>query len=651
MDMMYDCWLSAGKDDNFDRAKKYFCSVTAPDGRVVSSAVKELCNTAERLFGISPCVDGDADKGFVLRIDASLGAGAYKTEITDDAVYITGGDGNGVLYGVYRFLILTGGGYPDDRIAVSESPAYAVRMIDHWDNGDGGIERGYAGRSIFFSDYAVTEDMTRITDYARLLSSVGINAVCINNVNVHRNESYFITDRYLDKISALADTFGDYGIKLYLSVNYAAPIEIGGLDTADPLDSGVKSFWADMAKNIYAHIPGFGGFLVKADSENRPGPFTYGRDHADGANMLAEALRPYGGIVIWRCFVYNCHLDWRDRSIDRARAAYDHFKPLDGRFADNVYLQIKNGPMDFQIREAVSPLFSGLDKTNMFAEFQITQEYTGQQKDLCYLVPMWKECLDFNTFRNGKPFVKDRILGAAGVSNIGDSHCWTGDPLAGANLYGFGRLVFDPSLSAGEIAEEWVRASVTSDEKDSELITKMLLSSRDIYESYTSPLGVGWMVVPHYHYGVDIDGYEYSPWGTYHYSDCHGMGVDRTVATGTGYTSQYAPENADMYENIDTCPEELLLFFHHVPYTHMLKSGETLIQHIYDSHFEGADRAAELAHQWETLKGRVPDDYFETVRERFEMQTANAERWRDVVNTYFHRKSGIDDIHNRKVYD
>ncbi|MBP5582308.1 MAG: alpha-glucuronidase, partial [Ruminococcus sp.] len=482
MDLMYDCWLSYGKDDSMSRTKKYFSSVCAPKGRIAESAVNELRAAAKRLFDTEPAITDDTDSGFVLRIDESLGIETYKTEITEKAVYITGGDENGILYGVFRFLILASGGYPMEDICKTESPAYNVRMIDHWDNSAGDIERGYSGRSIFFNDHIFTEDMDRIKDYARLLSSVGINACCINNVNVHKNETMFITDRYLDNIAAIAEIFISYGIKLYLSINFAAPIEVGGLDTADPLNEGVRRFWADTARKIYSHIPSFGGFLVKADSENRPGPFTYGRDHADGANMLADAVRPYGGIVIWRCFVYNCHVDWRDRTTDRARAAYDHFMPLDGKFADNVYLQIKNGPMDFQIREATSPLFGGLEKTNMFAELQIAQEYTGQQIDHCYLVPMWKECLDFDTRRSGSPLVKDRISGIAAVSNIGDSHCWTGDPLAGANLYGYGRLAFDPSLSARTIAEEWTRAAVTTDEKDSELITGMLLESREIYE-------------------------------------------------------------------------------------------------------------------------------------------------------------------------
>ncbi len=654
MSKMYECWLPSESEGlaGYERFFRKIC--TKLKGEIIDSAVGEIARVSEKLNGRAPEVMNERPDdlcGIVLDTDSSLGEGAYRLSVDDNTAAITGGDECGVLYGVFRFLILASGGYSPDAITAEEKPAYSLRMTDQWDNADGSIERGYAGKSIFYKDGKFLHDKKRLTDYARLLSSVGINALCINNVNAHKNETRFITDDYLDDVAATAEIFAAYGIKLYLSINFAAPIEVGGLATADPLDEGVKKWWADTAGNIYAHIPGFGGFLVKADSENRPGPFTYGRDHADGANMLGEALEPFGGKVIWRCFVYNCHVDWRDRSTDRARAAYDNFMPLDGKFRSNVYLQIKNGPMDFQIREAVSPLFGGLEHTNMLAEFQITQEYTGQQKDLCYLVPMWKECLDHDTYRNGKgSLISGRVVGAAGVSNIGDDLCWTGDPLAGANLYGFGRLIFDPSLSAEAIALEWVRAAVTSDEAISAMIVDMLMRSRDIYEKYTSPLGIGWMVTPHYHYGVDVDGYEYSQWGTYHYSDREGLGVDRTIATGTGYTSQYAPENRDMYENTDTCPDDLLLFFHHVPYTHLLHSGKTVIQHIYDTHFEGAEEAAKLLESWKTLEGRIDEGYYRTVLGRFEMQLANAERWRDVVNTYYYRKSGIADEHGRTIY-
>ncbi len=644
MSGLYKCWLPEKNDKRLAPWKNYFTSVYADSSdKTTQTAVRELCRAADMKI-----TSERTGEGFALVTDESLGAGGYSIGITDREAVIAGGDGSGKLYGVLRFLTLAAGGMLTRGTQLCESPAYPLRIIDHWDNADGTVERGYSGGSLFFREGRVSDDTEALTDYARLLASVGINAVCPNNVNVHSTETLFITDRYLGDFARVADIFRSYGIRLFLSVNFAAPAQIGGLDTADPRDDAVRKWWSSAAAEIYRRIPDFGGFVVKADSEGRPGPHTYGRDHADGANMLAEALAPYGGAVIWRCFVYNCRTDWRDRSTDRAKAAYDNFLPLDGRFADNVYLQIKNGPMDFQIREPVSPLFGALNKTNMLAEFQITQEYTGQQIDLCYLVPMWKECLDSGT-RRGQ--VKDRILGAAGVSNTGDGTFLTGNPLAGANMYGFGRLLFEPEQSAERIAAEWVCASVTSDKSAADKIVSMLMRSREIYENYTSPLGVGWMVVPHTHYGVDVDGYEYSRWGTYHYADRDGIGADRTQATGTGYTSQYDTGLAGLYENINTCPDELLLFFHHVPYTHILHSGKTVIQHIYDSHFEGAEQAAALLEEWKSLKAYIQADIYAECLRRFGLQLTNSENWRDVINTYFFRKSGIPDSHGRKIYE
>lgn len=370
--------------------------------------------------------------------------------------------------------------------------------------------------------------------------------------------------------------------------------------------------------------------------------------------------------------------DWRDRSTDRARAAYDHFMLLDGKFLDNVILQIKNGPMDFQVREPVSPLFGGLQHTNQMIEFQVTQEYTGQQRHLCYLVPQWKEVMDFNTFapcveegaaeRAGYPAAKEpapeplvkRIVngsyfpmkhsGVAAVSNIGNDANWTGHTLAQANLYAYGRLTWNPDLSAEEIAEEWAGMTFGSDRQMVETICSILLKSWSIYESYTAPLGVGWMVTPHYHYGPDVDGYEYSRWGTYHFADRDGIGVDRTAATGTGYTAQYFSPNAEMYESLGTCPEELLLFFHHVPYSHVRKSGKTVIQHIYDTHFEGTEEAERLLNVWRRLEGKVDEARYEQVTVRLSEQAEHARHWRDVINTYFYRKSGVPDEQGRRIY-
>lgn len=572
---------------------------------------------------------------------------------------VTAKTDRGILYGVFHLLRLLQLESDLEKISLLDNPVNPLRMINHWDNLDGSIERGYAGRSLFYQNNQLVENLDRVKDYARLLASIGINSIAINNVNVHREETRLISDR-LDMVKGLAEIFRTYGIKTFLSINFASPIDIGGLKTADPLDSAVREWWQGIARRIYKEIPDFGGFLVKADSEHRPGPFTYNRNHAEGANMLAEALEPYGGLLIWRCFVYNCQQDWRDYRTDRARAAYDNFKPLDGQFKDNVILQIKNGPMDFQVREPVSPLFGGLKATNQLLELQITQEYTGQQRHLCYLVPQWKEVLEFDTFARGKGSPVKRIVdgslfkqsysGFAGVVNVGDDENWTGHILAQSNLYGYGRLAWNPDSPAEEITEEWTRLTFGHDPVVVQTISGMLLESWEIYENYTAPLGIGWMVNPGHHYGPNVDGYEYSRWGTYHRADHFGIGIDRTVKHGTGYTGQYYPEVTAKYESLEECPDELLLFFHHVPYTHRLQSGKTVIQHIYDTHFKGVEQARELKERWETLKNRLDDHVYYHVLERLQEQVEHAREWRDVINTYFYRKTGIPDEHQRKIY-
>ncbi|ESU73075.1 alpha-glucuronidase [Geobacillus thermopakistaniensis] len=671
------CWLRYERKDQYSRLRfeEIVAKRTSP---IFQAAVEELQKGLRSMMEIEPQVVQEVnetansiwlgtleDEEFERPLEGTLvhpEGYVIRSDVDDGPfrIYIIGKTDAGVLYGVFHFLRLLQMGENIAQLSIIEQPKNRLRMINHWDNMDGSIERGYAGRSIFFVDDQFVKQNQRIKDYARLLASVGINAISINNVNVHKTETKLITDHFLPDVAEVADIFRTYGIKTFLSINYASPIEIGGLPTADPLDPEVRWWWKETAKRIYQYIPDFGGFVVKADSEFRPGPFTYGRDHAEGANMLAEALAPFGGLVIWRCFVYNCQQDWRDRTTDRAKAAYDHFKPLDGQFRENVILQIKNGPMDFQVREPVSPLFGAMPKTNQMMEVQITQEYTGQQKHLCFLIPQWKEVLDFDTYAKGKGSKVKKVIdgslfdyrysGIAGVSNIGNDPNWTGHTLAQANLYGFGRLAWNPDLSAEEIANEWVVQTFGDDSQVVETISWMLLSSWRIYENYTSPLGVGWMVNPGHHYGPNVDGYEYSHWGTYHYADRDGIGVDRTVATGTGYTAQYFPENAAMYESLDTCPDELLLFFHHVPYTHRLHSGETVIQHIYNTHFEGVEQAKQLRKRWEQLKGKIDEKRYHDVLERLTIQVEHAKEWRDVINTYFYRKSGIDDQYGRKIY-
>jgi len=652
---VYDTWLryDVNKARHDSALAPYFAQVYAADAcNITNSAIEEIKLAAGRMFGANPSVAKAApdDKYICLCIDAGA-PDAYKITIDAYKICICGKTPADLLYGTFRMLF-NATAKNSTNIAENGSPRYLLRSINHWDNGDGSVERGYSGKSIFFADGKLTADHGRIRDYARMMASVGINAISINNVNVHALESRYITEDFLPGIAKYADIFADYGIALYLSVNYAAPIEIGGLDTADPLDERVAAWWLEQTALVYKHIPTLGGYVVKADSENRPGPFTYGRNHADGANMLAAALAPHGGKMVWRCFVYDCHLDWRDRSIDRAKAAYDHFSPLDGQFADNVYLQIKNGPMDFQIREGISPLLGAMPSTNQIVEFQIAQEYTGHQIDLCYLIGMFKECLDFDTYRNGAGSpVKNLVQATAAVTNLGNDECWTGHPLAAANLYGYGRIAYDTELSAEEIAKEWLALTLGTSEEVTQIVLPMLLSSRDTYESYTTPYGVGWMVKEHLHYGVGIDDYEYSAWGTYHYANHIGFGVDRTVKTGTGYTAQYCPENTALYENIETCPEDLLLFFHFVPYDYIMKNGKTLLQNYYNQHFAGCDNAAKYLADWEAIKPHIADEKLHAIAlERFQRQLKNAERWRDVVNTYFYRRTGTPDDQGRKIY-
>ena len=627
---------------------------------VIANAVGEL------VYGIKKMLDTrteitDEEKpesGILIRRQQEIPEGGWQIKEEHNILYLLASEETGVLYGVFHILrqiamekTLCGAEF----ICAPDNP---LRMFNHWDNMDGSIERGYSGRSFFFRDNKVIVD-ERTRDYCRLVSSVGINGVVINNVNVNDAATWLITDKYLDRVKEIADIFAGYGIKLFLSLNFAASIELGGPDSADPLDEAVIEWWKAKIAEVYNKIPGLGGFLVKADSEGRPGPYTYGRTQADGANMLADIIKPYGGILIWRCFVYNCKQDWRDYKTDRARAAYDNFIGMDGDYHDNVILQIKHGPMDFQIREPVSPLLGGLTTTNQMREVQMAQEYTGHQIDVCYLIPMFKEVLDFKTYCSPeKDTVADiasgrmmgnRNAGITAVCNTGDDENWTGSDLAAANLYGFGRLAYCTDLSAEEIAEEWIRQTFSNDREVVEIVSKILLGSREVYEKYTSPLGIGWMVTPGEHYGPSVDGYEYSRWGTYHRADHLGLGVDRTDS-GTGYARQYYEPNASMYDNAETCPEELLLFFHHVLYTYRLKTGKTVIQHIYDSHFEGLEEVEGMIESWKRLEGKVDDKVFSAVIQRFDRQLDNAREWRDQVNTYFYRKSGIPDQKGRKIY-
>jgi alpha-glucuronidase len=567
---------------------------------------------------------------------------------------IIGGGERGVLYGTFALLSRIAQQRDVNELNKIENPSAPIRWASQWDNLDGSIERGYAGRSIFFDNGAVRSDLTRAGEYARLLASVGINACEINNVNA---DPRILSTDFLPPLARVADSFRPWGVKLALSVDLSSPMVVGGLKSFDPLDRDVASWWKKEVDEIYQHIPDFAGFVVKADSEGRSGPSQYGRTAADAANVIARALKPHGGVLMYRAFVYNHHLDWRDLKADRAKAAYDYFHPLDRKFDDNVVLQIKYGPIDFQVREPASPLFGAMQHSNEAIELQVTQEYTGQQRHLCFLAPMWKEILDFDMHVNGASSVKQIVEGKTwrrplggfnAVVNVGLDENWLGHPLAMANLYAYGRLAWNPNLDAKEISNEWTRLTFGNDQQVVATMSAMLLSSWHIYERYTGPLGVGTLTdILGSHYEPNPDSAEHNGWGQWIRADTQGVGMDRTVATGTGYIGQYSPEVQKKYEMLAACPDELLLFMHHVPYTYLLHSGNTVIQHIYDSHYYGAAEAAGLVRQWGSLRGKIDDQRYEKVLQKLQYQAGEAIVWRDTVVNWFYRKSGIPDAKGR----
>jgi alpha-glucuronidase len=671
----YDCWFQKRKVETSAEIPEVIISqkYTYKYPEIAAQAVLEYVNGIQRLLGFLPKVEekADTDKNavFIGTIDnmenfftffssKPLTEGFF-IKVTDNQIYIIGNDEAGMLYGVFRFLSLLTLGKIKSGFEISDSPVSPLRMINHWDNFEGTIERGYAGGSLFYKDGGFNYDSLRIEDYARLLASIGINRISINNVNVRYNAKLLITEEYLIEAAQLAGIFRKFGIKLFISINFSAPLSLGKLPTADPLNDKVRAWWKERAAIIYKHIPDLAGFLVKADSEGEPGPFQYDRTHADGANMLAKAVEPFGGVVIWRCFVYNCTQDWRNHSIDRARAAYDNFMPLDGSFGKNVILQIKFGPYDFQIREPVSPLFGALNKTRHIMELQITQEYTGQQIDLCYLPSVWEDIVNFDTAHGEKSRIKEMIApfqegspcieGFAAVVNVGLDKNWTGHTLAQSNLYGYGRITWNPSITAKDIAEEWSALSF-GESPVAQKITDILLKSYSTLEKYSSPFGICFMVTPGTHYGPNIEGYEFSKWGTYHRADINAIGIDRTPS-GTGYTDQYSKKNAAIFSDPLTCPENVILFFHRLRYDFLMKNGQTLLQNIYDTHFEGYYDVQAMLEEWKNLESSLEKDVYESVFSRFERQLENAREWRDQLNTYFYRKTGNADNKGRRIYE
>jgi alpha-glucuronidase len=534
-----------------------------------------------------------------------------------------------------------------ENIAITSAPAIQHRLLNHWDNLDRTVERGYAGFSLWDWHRLPGYIDQRYIDYARANASIGINGTVLTNVNAN---AQVLTEPYLKKVAALANVFRPYGIKVYLTARFSAPVEIGGLSTADPLDASVRAWWKRKADEIYTYIPDFGGFLVKANSEGQPGPQNYNRNHADGANMLAEALAPHNGIVMWRAFVYS-----NDVPEDRAKQAYNEFKPLDGSFAKNVLVQVKNGPIDFQPREPFHPLFGAMPKTPLMMEFQLTQEYLGFATHLVYLAPLFKECLDADTYTKGKGSTVARVVdgslenhsltGIAGVANIGNDRNWTGHPFAQANWYALGRLAWNPSLSSETIAEEWIRATFTNDEKSVPTLKDMMLASREVTVQYMTPLGLHHIMGWNHHYGPApwIKDKPRADWTSvyYHQADEDGIGFNRT-ATGSKALLQYTPDVQKIYSTAETCPEEYLLWYHHVAWSYKVKSGQTLWDELCHRYYQGADSVRYMQQQWNTLKGIVDEERFQQVSSLLAIQHQEATWWRNACVLYFQTFSKKD---------
>jgi alpha-glucuronidase len=555
------------------------------------------------------------------------------------ATIITANTDIGVLYGVFHFLRLIQTQQDIANLDVVSFPRIKIRILDHWDNLNGTVERGYAGFSIWDWHTLPIYLKPRYTDYARANASIGINGTVMNNVNA---DPLILTQPYLVKAAALAGVFRPYGIKLYLSANFDAPIKLGQLKTADPLDPQVRKWWNDKAQEIYSFIPDFGGFLVKANSEGEPGPQGYGRTHADGANTLAEAVKPYGGIVMWRAFVYSYDAK------DRAKQAYEEFTPLDGKFADNVLLQVKNGPLDFQPREPFSPLFGAMPKTNMMMEFQITMEYLGQGTSSVYLAPLFKETLESDTYAKGKGSTVANVIdgsldhhaltGIAGVANIGADQDWTGNIFGQSNWYAFGRLAWNHNLSSREIAEEWIKMTFSNDSKVVETIENIMVPSRETVVNYMDPLGLNMIFGYDHHYGPGpwIDYSPHPDWNStyYHRADSLGVGFDRTK-TGSDAVSQYHAPLSDKFASLTECPPEQLLWFHHVSWDYTMKSGKTLWDEMCYHYYAGVDSVRAMQKMWNSLKNRIDDERWSNEQMLLKIQEQDAVVWRNACVLYF----------------
>lgn len=661
----YDLWLRYKTIDNKQLLHLYRQQITGltihGSSPTITAAKEELSLGLQGLLQIKiPFTSGTHQKGTVLAGTPSsspsirqLGLTSYLRQTGSEGfiimtkkingnncIVITANTDTGILYGVFHFLRLLQTHQPVSPLNIISFPRLKLRLLNHWDNLNRTVERGYAGFSIWNWHTLPGYIDKRYIDYARANASVGINGTVLTNVNANAT---ILTEPYLQKVKALAEVFRPYGIKVYLTARFSAPIELGGLKTADPLNEEVQQWWKQKTKEIYSLIPDFGGFLVKANSEGQPGPQDYKRTHADGANMLADAVAPYNGIVIWRAFVYAA-----ENPVDRHKQAYDDFVPLDGQFRKNVMVQVKNGAIDFMPREPFHPLFGAMPKTPLMMEFQVTQEYLGQGTNLVYLAPLFKEVLESDTYCKGKGSTVAKVIdgsldnhsltGMAGVANIGNDINWCGHPFAQANWYALGRLSWDYTLSSEQIAEEWLRMSYINNYSFVANAKEIMMHSRDIYVQFTNPIGLHHIMGTGHHYGPapwvsNLNRPEWNP-VYYHKADSIGIGFNRT-STGSNAIAQYFPEARKQWEDINSCEEKNLLWFHHVPWNHKMKSGRTVWEELCHHYYTGADRVKQMKQKWVALKPFVDKDRYEQVMQLLNVQHEEAIWWRNGCLLYF----------------
>lgn len=666
----YKLWLQYETKNNLEIKTKYLNSIQGivimGDSETLKVALSELDLGFESMLGnkIAHQTDASGENTIIIGNKSSLNQSLQQNlksefeKVNKDGfiiktisinnkknIIITGKSDTAVLYGIFSFLRIIQTNQTIENLSIVDSPKIDVRILNHWDNLDGTVERGYAGSSLWNWQKLPDFIDQRYVDYARANASIGINGTVLNNVNAN---ALILTPQYLEKVQALATAFRPYGIKVYLTARFSAPIEIGGLKTADPFDAEVIKWWKNKAAEIYARIPDFGGFVVKANSEGQPGPQNYGRNHVDGANVLADAVAPFGGIVMWRAFVYSEH-----DADDRAKQAYSEFVPYDGKFRDNVIVQVKNGAIDFQPREPFHPLFGAMPKTNTMMEFQITQEYLGFSTHLVYLPKLYQEVLESDTYRKGKgstvakiidgSLYNNKITGIAGVANIGNDLNWTGHPFAQANWYGFGRLAWNPYLDSETIADEWLRSTFSNEEAFVKPIKEMMIQSREAVVNYMTPLGLHHIMDTGHHYGPgpwvsDLSRPEWNP-VYYHKAAKDGIGFNRSK-TGSNATAQYAPEVAKVFDNPTTCPEKDLLWFHHLPWDYKLKNGHSLWDGMALKYQEGVNEVQSMINIWNKMDNFVVDERFKEVQMLLNIQNKEAKWWRDACLLYFQQFSG-----------